>query len=219
MATGTYFTTAGPTVLAGLVVQSEARVRVGTSRLYQSLETTSALYTAYEASIGLSAGNSFDLGELTALGFEYVPTFGSPDSTNVLTSSIETLEEEECTISMGIQQFDPRMLELAVGTGVMYTTGPGGNERVMTVGGKCTTERRPVEIGVTNIGCNAPSAPASTETGITGIVITAYDCQCTSGLPWSDVVAGEINVLDLEWNVRPVNARALGNRLFNVYIF
>lgn len=216
MAAGNYFTTASPSVLAGLVVQSETRVLVGTGRLYAALETSSALYNAYTAPIGLAAGQSFDLGELVSLGFEHVPSFEQPDSTNVLQSSLEILSEEETTISMGVQQYDARLLEVAVGTGVMYTI---GNERLITVGGKCNTARRPVEISSTNIGCNAPSTPESVLTGVSAIVITAYDANCTSGLPWGDIVAGELNTLDLEWTVHPVTANALGNKLFNIYIF
>jgi hypothetical protein len=217
MAAGNYFTTASPTVVAGLVVQSETRVRVGTLRLYTgSLETTSALYNAYKASIGLVAGNSFDLGELASLGLEHVPTFEQPDSANVLQSSLEILSEEETTISIGIQQFDPRVLELMVGTGIMYEI---GNERVILVGGKCNTARRPIEIAAANIGCNAPSTPTSTLLGISGIVITVYDANCTSGLPWGDIIANELNVLDSEWTAYPVAENALGNKLMNVYIF
>lgn len=216
MAVGTYFTTGSPTVLAGMLIQAESRVRVGTSRLYGSLEVSSAMYSTYEASIGLQAGNSFDLGELNSLGLEHVPSFEKPDAANVLQSSIEVLSEEETTLSMGVQQFDARLLEIAVGTGVMYEL---GDERLITVGGKCNTARRPVEIATTNIGCNAPDAPTSVLTGVTAIVVTVYDANVQNGLPWSDIVAGELNVLDLEWMAHPVNARALGNRLFNVYIF
>lgn len=216
MAVGSYFTTASPVVLAGLVVQSETRVRIGTARLYGSLEVTSLPYTTYQASIGLVAGNSFDLGEVASLGFEHVPTFEQPDVANVLQSSLEVLTEEETTISIGIQQFDPRVLELLVGTGVMYTF---GNERVIIVGGKCNTARRPIEIAATNIGCNAPATPTSTLTGISGIVITVYDANCTSGLPWGDILANEINVLDTEWMAHPVTERAVGNKLFSIYLF
>lgn len=216
MATGNYFTTASPTVVAELVVQSETRVRIGLARLYGALEVTSDLYAAYEASIGLQAGLSLDVGELASLGFEHVPTFEIPDVANVLESSLEVLAEEETTISMGLQQFDVRILEIAVGTGVMYTI---GNERLITVGGKCNTARRPVEIAATNIGCNAPAAPVSVLTGVSAIVITVYDANVQNGLPWGDIVAGEINVLDLEWLAHPVPARALGNRLFSAYVF
>jgi hypothetical protein len=216
---GTYFTTASPQTLAGLVMQSETRVRVGTSRLWASLEVLSKMYTTYTASVGLQTASSFDLGELTSLGFEHVPTFEQPDSTNVLQSSLQTLTEEETTITMGVYQFDVRLLEIAVGTGVMYTTGTGGNERFMTVGGKCNTARRPLEISATNIGCNAPAAVTSVLTGVSAIVITVYDAQCTSGLPWSDIVANELNVLDLEWTAFPVDTLALGNKLFSLYVF
>lgn len=214
---GNYFTSASPQAIAELTVQSETRVRVGTTRLYVggSLDTTSALYTAYGASIGVVAGNSFDLGELASLGFEHVPTFEKPDVANVIESSLDVLSEEETTISMGVMQFDPRLLEIAVGTGTLYTI---GNERLITVGGKCTVTRRPIELSAENIGCNAPSAPVDTLTGISLIVITAYDCAFTSGLPWSDILANEISVLDLEASVFPVRTKVSGNYLFNIYI-
>lgn len=220
---GNYFTTASPTVVAGLVMQSETRVRVGTVRLYEggpaasnSLETTSALYLAHNTPIGLVAANSFDLGELTSIGLEHVPTFERPDVANVLQSSLEVLSEEETTISMGVTQFDPRLLELAVGTGSIVTV---GDERLIPVGGSCSAPRRPVEIAAENIGCNAPSAPTSVLTAISAIVITAYDAACTSGLPLSEIVAGELTTMDLEWTVHPVPAHATGNKLFNLYIY
>jgi hypothetical protein len=217
MAAGNYFTPASPQVLAGLVLQSEARVRVGNYRLYVgSLDTTSALYLAYGASIGLVAGNSFDLGELSSLGLEHVPTFESPEAANVVLSSLQILTEEETTLTTGVQQFDPRILEVAVGTGVMFTI---GNERLITVGGKCNTARRPVEVSVTNIGCNAPAAADSTLVSIQGIVITIYDAAVQNGLPWSEITATGLNTMELEWLAYPVDAKAVGNKLMNIYIY
>jgi hypothetical protein len=217
-AVGSYFTTASPTVLAEMVIQAESRVRIGISRLYTGpLETTSLPYTQHEASIGLVAGFSYDLGEVASLGFEHVPSFEQPDTANVLESSLEILSEEETTITIGVRQFDPRILLALVRTGVMYTY---GNERVITVGGKCAPDtRRPIEIAAENIGCNAPSSPQSVLTGLSAIVITAYDCGATSGLPWGDIVANELNVLDTEWQVYPVGAKASGNKLFNIYLY
>ena len=217
-AVGAYFTTASPTVLSGMVLQAESRVRIGTSRLYTGpLETTSLPYSTYGASIGLVAAYSIDLGEVASLGLEHVPSFESPDTANVLESSLEILSEEETTVTIGIRQFDSRVLEVLVRTGVMYTF---GNERVITVGGKCAPDtRRPIEIAAENIGCNAPASPTSVLTGISAIVITAYDCGATSGLPWGDIVANELNVLDTEWNVYPVSGKSSGNKLFSIYIY
>lgn len=218
MAAGNYFTTATPQVLAGLMMQSETRVRIGTSRLYTvgALDTTSALYLAYGASIGLTTANSFDLGEVASLGFEHVPSFEKPDVANVLESSIEVLTEEEVTISIGIMQFDPRIFQIMIRTGTMYTV---GNEVLITAGAKCGDTRRPMELAALNIGCNAPAAPVSTLVGISAIIITIYDVACTSGLPWSDMLANELNVLDSEWTAYPVSSKAAGNRLFSVYMF
>lgn len=221
MAAGSYFTTASPVALAGLVVQSETRVRVGLMRLYTgALETTSALYISYGGPVGVVAGNSFDLGEVESLSFEHVPNFEQPDVANVLQSSLEVLSEEETTISIGVRQFDPRMIELLVRTGTMYNVGSGANERYIQVGGKCASgNRRPIELCATNIGCNAPASPGDTETQIAAIIITAYDCAATSGFNWGDMVANDLNVLDTEWTVYPVTAHSSGNKLFSVYIF
>lgn len=217
MATGTYFTTAGPSVVGGLLLQAETRVRVGTSRLFSALETTSTLYTAYTAPIGLASGQGIDLGELDSVGLDHVPSFATPDTANVSRSSISILEEEETTITLGIRQFDVDVLLALVGTGVMYTVAT--NERLITVGGTCTAQRRPIEMAATNIGCNAPTSPGDVKLGVTAIVVTAYDCQSSSGLPLSELVAGDLTVMDTEWTVYPVNALAVGNRLFNLYIF
>lgn len=216
MASGSYFTTAAPTVLTGLLIQSETRVRMGTQRLWGSLEVTSAAYAAYSASIGLQTANCWDLGLLSSLSFEHVPSFTEPDVANLLSSPVEILESEEVTIGIGVYQFDARTIEVALGTGTMYAI---GNERLFIVGGKCTTARRPIELAATNIGCYAPTSPTSVLTGLTGIVITVYDAQCTSGVPWSEIVANALDVLELEFAAKQVTSLAAGNRLFSVYMF
>lgn len=216
MAAGNYFTTAGPETVGSLVVQAESRVTLGTERLWGALEYTSGLYALYSASIGLQSGKQIDLGELSALGMEHVPTFEIDDAANVLRSSLEFLSEEETTITTGIKQWNVNVLQVAVGTGVMYEV---GDERLITVGGKCTTERRPLVIEAVNIYCQAPSSPVDVLNGITACVITAYDCQCSSGLPLSEIVGNAINAFELEWTVHPVTNLALGNRRFNMYIF
>ena len=129
------------------------------------------------------------------------------------------MSEEETTISIGIRQFDPQVLELLIRTGTMYSVGDSGNERLITAGGACASgNRRPIEIAASNIGCNRPSSPGDTLTGVSAIIITAYDAAATSGLNWGDLVANELNVLDSEWTVYPVTAHEAGNKLFNVYI-
>lgn len=215
MAVGTYFTTASPTDALGFMIQAEARVRVGTSYLHGSLETTSWTYTTYGASIGVKTANSIDLGQVESLGFTHQPSFEPLESANIQQPSIYVLTGEETSVNVGLRQFDPRVLEFAFGTGVMYTL---GNERLITFGGACTGATRPIEIGVTNIGCSKPSS-ANISNGITGIVLTLYDAIATSGVDWGDIVAGEINQIDLEFSVNPVLSKALGNRLGNMYIF
>jgi hypothetical protein len=178
------------------------------------------MYISYNAPIGLVAGNSYDLGEVESLGFEHVPNFEEPDVANVLQSSLEVLSDTETTISIGIRQYDPRTINLLLRTGTMYNVGAGANERLITVGIACEPgNRRPIEISAENIGCNAPAAVGDTETQISAIVITAYDCAATSGFNWSDLVANDLNVLDSEWTLYPVAAHANANKLCSIYIY
>ncbi len=214
MAVGTYFTTAGPASIEGLLVQMETRLRIGTSRLYGSLETTSWTYTTYEASVGLSA--SWDVGQVASLGLEITSELEEVESANIRSSGIFVAGAEEATLSVGVRQFDARTLELAMNNAVMYTL---GDERMFTVGGACTTRARPIELAATNVACGAPSTPGDVLAGVTAIVVTFYDMQCTSGLPWGDIVANELSTLELEFSALPVTARALGNRLLNIYVF
>lgn len=216
MAVGTYFTTGAPTDALGYMVQAETRVRLGTEYLYGSLETTSWTYTTYGASIGLKAGKAIDFGQVESLSFTHQPSFEPLESANVQQPSIYVLSGEETTLSVGVRQFDPRVLEVAVGTGSLYRL---GNEYLLTFGGACNTNSRPVELSVLNIGCNRPTSPDAASTGISAIVLTLYDVQATSGLDWGDIVANEINQFDLELGAKPILSNALGNRLGAIYLF
>ncbi len=216
MAVGTYFTTAGPADALGYMIQAESRVRLGTEYLYGALETTSWTYSTYGASIGLKAGKSVDFGQVESLGFTHQPSFEPLESANVQQPSIYVLTGEETTLSVGVRNFDPNILAVAMGTATLYRL---GNEYLMPFGGACIASSRPVEVAVTNIGCNKPTSPNAAASGITAIVLTLYDVQATSGLDWGDIVANEINQFDLELAAKPVLANALGNRLGNLYIF
>ncbi len=215
MAVGSYFTTAAPTDALGYLVQSETRVRMGTESLYGSLEVTSWAYTTYEASIGLQDAKAVDFGQVESLSFSHVPTFEPLESVNIQSPSVYVLTGEETTFSVGVQQFDPALIEVALGTGTLYQI---GNEFLNPFGGACSALTRPIEIGVTNIACNAPDAPDATA-GISAIVLTIYNAQTTSGFDWGDILASETNNFSLEMLALPVLARSLGNRMGNIYIF
>lgn len=216
MAVGTYFTTGAPQDALGYMIQSESRVRVGTANLYGSLETTSWAYTTYGASIGLQANKSIDFGQIESLGFTHAPSFSPLESANVQAPSVYILESEETTVSIGVQQFNPKVLELAIGTGTLYKL---GNEYLIPFGGACTKLSVPLEIAVTNIGCNRPTSPDAAASGITAIVLTLYDVQATSGLDWGDIIAKEINNFTLELAAKSVNSKAIGNRIGCIYLF
>lgn len=217
MATGTYFTTAAPAKVEELMAQWETRIRIGKQSLYGSLETSSATYTNYEASIGLVDAQAFDIGLVESLGLEITVEKEEYEAANVLSSGIFFVTEESAVLSVGVKQFDPRILRLCVSNGIMYEM---GNERLITVGAATGQEvTRPLEISSTNVFQFAPAAPTDTETGVTSIVTTIYDAEVTSGLPWGDIVAGELNTLDLEFQARSVSAREKGNRLLSFYIF
>jgi len=212
---GAYKEVTAPTLVAGFLVQPESRILIGTGALYASLETTSWTYATYEASIGLDGGSSFDVGLVDSLGYTHEPSIEPLDSANVHDASIYLVTGEETSLEVGIKQFDTRTLEVAISTGVMYSL---GDERLITFGGACNVKNRPLCIESGNIACDAPTSPNITN-GITGIVLTLYDCVCTSGLPMDSMVAGETTTLDLTFEARPVLARARGNRLGNLYCY
>lgn len=212
---GTYYSPSAPVVAEGFLLQPESRILLGTEYLHGSLDITSWTYATYTASIGLQAGKSLDLGSLDSLGFSHVPAYEPVESANLQTSNIWVLTGEETTVSIGLRQFDPTVLNMALGTGVMYVL---GDERVITFGGKCDLQTRPMSIEFLNVSCDAPSAE-DIAGGVSGGVLTLYDTFSSSGLPWDDINAGALNVLSLEFQVRPVNALALGNRLGSLYLY
>lgn len=212
---GTYYTPSAPTVSEGFLLQAESKVMVGQNYLYSSLETSSWTYQTYTASIGLAAGQGIDLGSVESLGFSHVPTFEAVESANIQTSNIWILTGEETTVSIGLREYRPEILRMALGTGIQYNL---DDERVTTFGGKCDMLTRPLTIEWLNVACQAPSSEDITG-GVTGGVLTLYDTFCSSGLPWDDINAGALNTISLEFQVRPVLTHALGNRLGNMYLY
>jgi len=210
----TYYSPASPTVSEGFLVSAESRVLLGTEYLYGSLETSSWTYTTYQASIGLKSGKSIDLGLLESLGFSHVPSFEAVEAANVSTSNIWVLTGEETTLSIGLRQFNPTVLTMALGTATMYSL---DNERLITFGGSCNIVSRPMSVEFTNVSCSAPSTENITN-GVSIGVLTLYDCICTSGLPWDDINAGALNSISLEFKARPVSSLPRGNRLGCLYL-
>ena len=70
---GSYYSVGAPSASAGFLMQPESKIKIGTAALYASLEHTSWTYITYEASIGLQAGTSFELGggDLLSFGVEH----------------------------------------------------------------------------------------------------------------------------------------------------
>lgn len=211
------FTWDAPVTLEGLMVQSESRVRMGTERLYGALEVSSPAYTTYNASLGLRSGKFFDLGLLSSLSFEQTPTYEEVESANVRQSGIFILTEEEMTVTVGIYQFNPDVLAVALGTGTIRKFN-GGAEALITVGDGCTQNSRPIEIATQNIHCGAEESAVGIDTRVRAIAITIYDAFSTSGLPWSDITSGGLNTVELEFQAKSVLANDRGNRFASIYV-
>ena len=218
MVTGSLgFTWDAPVTLEGLMIQSESRVRMGTERLYGALEVSSPAYTTYGASLGIRAGKFLDLGLLSSLSFEQSPTYEQVESANVRQSGIFILTEEEMTITVGIYQFNPDILSVALGTGVIRKFN-SGTEALITVGDGCTQNSRPLEIATQNIHCGAEEFPTGIDTRVRAIAITVYDAFSTSGLPWGDINSGALNTLELEFQAKSVLSNERGNRFASIYV-
>lgn len=217
MASGTFGSTAQAQAVLGMLVQAGARLRIGTSAMYGSLETTSPTYTAYNASIGLTAGNAVDFGKVGELGVTINAAVEPFDAVNERQPSIYIVTEETCTVNVALTQFDPDILSVLLHNSVIYNFS-APVEVLMTFGGSCAIKNRPLQLDVTNIACFLPGSQ-STDLGITGIIFTIYDAIANNGLTWENMSAKELNTMSAEFMGRPVSTLALGNNLGNIYIF
>lgn len=211
---GTYLTPVAPTSTTGMLMKAQTRMLVGTGRLYSSLVASGWAYSTYTVSIGLQAGQFFDIGTLESLTFTHQPSYEAIESYNVGDDSLYEVTGEETMVSVGIRQFDYRMLELAIGTGSKIDV---GSESFIPFGGGCTMLRRPYSFEFLNDSCFAPSS-ADISLGVTGGAITLYDCFIQSGLEWA-MAAKESNTIPLEVQALPVLTLASGRRLGIVYLY
>jgi len=216
-----FFTHAGPTATLPYTAEWESRVRIGTGQGYAALSVTGDLYVAgYDyASIGLQASKATDLGILGAApSIEPIATFEEIEGGNVKSSGEFSLTEEGLTIGLSLREWNPTVIEAVVANGSMYTVGAGGTQRLIEAGGSCTIRNRPLEISAFNIGCNAPAAQAIAA-GIQGWVMTVYGGYFSSGFNIGELSPRETSILELEYTAIPLLTKALGNRLYNIYMY
>jgi len=211
---GTYLTPCTATPTAELLMKPETCIKVGTERLYGSLEVASWTYATYEASIGLQAGKSFALGIIAELTWTHQPSFEALEAYNLTDDPLYEVTGEETMVSVTIREFNPDMLELAIGTGARYDL---GNEAIITFGGGCQMLRRPYSLEFMNESCFAPTAQ-NVSLGITGGAIVLYDAFVQSGIEWA-MSAKEGSTIPLEIVALPVTERARGNRLGVLYVY
>ena len=212
---GTYYSPSAPTVTEGYFLKPESRVLLGTSELYGALETSSWVYTTYNISIGLTAGNYVELGFLESLGWNYAPSWEAVDSANVASGTVYDMTDEEMTVTVGIREFNPSAIEFALGSGVRYNL---GDEVVFGFGGGCELRNRPISIEWTNQACDAPESP-DIASGVSGGILTVYDAIATSGFPWDTMERNNLNNVSLEIKGRPVNTLAAGLRIASLYLY
>lgn len=211
---GTYLTVPSITTTEAMLVQPETAVLVGTSRLYGALDVTSWTYATYGISIGLEAGNSYQLGIVSEVTFTHAPEFEPIETGNTTDNELYTVTGEETTLSVDIFEFDRRTVEIALGTGTKIET---GDEAIIPFGGGCNMLRRPWSLQFTNGHCSAPTAQ-DIALGVSGGAITLYDAFVQSGLEWA-LNAKETNTASLELMALPVMERTKGYRIGNVYLY
>jgi hypothetical protein len=211
---GAYCSPSSPTITEGFFVRVESRALLGTNELYGSLETSSWAYTTYEASVCLQAGQFLDMGQLADLKWSHKPQYEAVDGANIATARIYDVMGDEAMLTIEIQEFHPEIIDVALGSGAYYDL---VTEALFTFGDGCALKPRPICIQSTNQSCNKPDSE-DIANGITGACLTLYDALCTSGIEWG-MLAGEINTIPLEFTLRPVMARAAGNRIgcLNLY--
>lgn len=217
MATGTLASTAPPEKLAGFLVQAQARVRLGLQPLFAALETTSASYTNYSASLGILDAQALDVGKVSAIGVNVAATVEPYDAANERIPSIYYVSGETAEITLGATQFDPAFLRMLLHHAVQYDIA-GGLESLITFGTLCNILSQPLEIGVTNLACFLP-AGQDIALGLTAFIMTFYDVIATSGLNYGAMTAKNLNNLDTTFMGRPVESLANGNQTGSIYAF
>lgn len=217
MATGTLASTAPPEKLAGFLVQAQARIRLGLLELWGALESTSASYTNYEASLGIKDAQALDVGKVSAVGVSISATVEPYDAANERLPSIYYVTGETAEITVGATQFNPTFMRMLLHHAVSHSVA-GGNEEILTFGTLCNIVSQPLQIDVTNLACFLP-AGQDIEVGLTAFIMTFYDVIATSGLNWGEMNAKTLNTLDTTFMGRPVESLANGNQVGNIYSF
>ena len=217
MASGTFGSTAQAQAVLGMLIQAGARLRLGKSAMYGSLEVTSPTYTAYTASIGLRDAQAIDFGKVAELGITINAAIEPFDAVNERQPSIYIVTEETCTVNVGITQYDPEIIQVLLHNSVVYNFS-NPVEYLMTFGGSCAIKNRPLQLDVTNIACYLPTSQ-NASVGITGIIFTVYDAVANNGITWDNMSGKELNSMTAEFMGRPVSTLALGNNLGNIYMF
>lgn len=213
---GTYATAAAATITAGRQLQPEPRVVVN-----GTLETTSWLNTVYAAPVGFDSGTGLDLGLLQSLSFRSVPTFENVEQINSRDDLLLEITGEETIVEVGIREYTPEILHLALGTATNRTFDDdvgGPAEAQITFGGLCSAQEMPIVIEFTNAACSLPTTPSIAD-GITGGILTLYKAVVQSGLNWATISAATGNVADLSIKALADTTRAKGNRIGNLYLY
>lgn len=213
------FTHASPITTTGWTAEYESRIRLGTDQHYAALAVSGSTYVAaYDfASVGLQSGLAFDLGQLASPpSIEPTVTFEEVEAGNVKSSGLFALTEEGITVSLGVKEWNPEMMELAIQNGSMDTVNV--NERLFRAGGTCTIRNRPLELSAFNVGCYAPAA-SDMSAGIQGFILTIYGGYISSGFAIGELLPNETSTIELEYTGIPWLQRALGNQLYNILAY
>ncbi len=213
------FTHASPSATTAYTAEFESRVRLGSAQHYAALAVSGSTYVAaYDyASVGLQSGQAFDLGQLSSPpGIEPTVTFEEVESGNVKSAGIYALTEEGITVSLGVKEFNPETMELAIQNGSMDTVNTV--ERLFRAGGTCTIRNRPLELSAYNVGCYVPAA-SDMSAGIQGFILTIYGGYISSGFNIGEVMANETNTFELEYTGIAWLQRELGNQLYNILAY
>ena len=210
----TYGTPVAPAATLGFLVEPVARVLLGTGGV-TDLESTSWPAQVYSAPIGLGSGKGIELGSLVNLAFSHVPTVEPVEAANFENALYYEVNGEETQVTVEIKEWKPQVLAEALATGHLYVL---GSEALMTFGGGCNVKEMPLVIEWTNNSCKVPGS-ANIGTGVTGMIMTLYKTQLTSGLDISSLVAREQSTISLTFQAIHDTARAVGNRLGSIYLY
>jgi hypothetical protein len=201
------------TVTKGFLPQWENVLEIGDNNLWGSLDVISTTYVLYDASVGLQENGGWQVGACDDVSFEASRTLEAEEIGNVIDSGVLRLTGEEYNVTFTAKEWQPETVAFGMGQ-TWNAIGPSNG--ILTFGGGCAINSRPVVVSGTNVSCDASAITDLTD-GVKYMVLTFYDCFPSEGVTMN-INVRENEGMEIPLRCLPVLSLAEGNRVGNLFM-